>query len=60
MSREIPGTLLLDPKVIEDPYPFYRQLHRYAPVWRVRREFIRPAGGGRRADRGFLVEPASR
>ena len=35
MNQEIPGTLLLDPKVIEDPYPFYRQLHRYAPVWRV-------------------------
>src|SRR5262249_33504448 len=34
MNQEIPGTLLLDPKVIEDPYPFYRQLHRYAPVWR--------------------------
>ena len=35
MNQEIPGTLLLDPKVIEDPYPFYRQLHSYAPVWRV-------------------------
>jgi len=35
MNQEVPGTLLLDPKVIEDPYPFYRQLHRYAPVWRV-------------------------
>jgi len=35
MNQEIPGTLLLDPKVIEDPYPFYRQLYRYAPVWRV-------------------------
>src|SRR5262249_49550140 len=35
MNQEIPGALLLDRKVIEDPYPFYRQLHRYAPVWRV-------------------------
>jgi len=35
MNQEIPGTLLLDPKVIEDPYPFYRQLHKYAPVWQV-------------------------
>jgi cytochrome P450 family 144 len=35
MNQEIPGTLLLDPKVIEDPYPFYRQLHRHAPVWHV-------------------------
>ena len=35
MNQEIPATLLLDPKVIEDPYPFYRQLHRHAPVWQV-------------------------
>ena len=35
MTQEIPGTLLLDPKVIEDPYPFYRELHRHAPVWQV-------------------------
>jgi cytochrome P450 len=35
MTQEIPGTLLLDPKVVEDPYPFYRQLHRHAPVWQV-------------------------
>jgi cytochrome P450 family 144 len=35
MSDEIPATLLLDPKVIEDPYPFYRELHRLAPVWQV-------------------------
>jgi cytochrome P450 len=35
MNQEIPGTLLLDPKVIEDPYPFYRQLHSHAPVWQV-------------------------
>jgi hypothetical protein len=27
MNEEIPATLLLDPKVIEDPYRFYRQLH---------------------------------
>lgn len=35
MTLEPPGTLLLDPQVIEDPYPFYRQLHAHAPVWRV-------------------------
>jgi cytochrome P450 len=35
MCNEIPATLLLDPKVIEDPYPFYRELHRLAPVWQV-------------------------
>src|SRR5579883_1148384 len=35
MAEEISATMLLDPKVIEDPYPFYRQLHRYAPVWQV-------------------------
>jgi cytochrome P450 len=26
---------MLDPKVIEDPYPFYRRLHNHAPVWQV-------------------------
>jgi cytochrome P450 len=35
MVQEIPGTLLLDPRVIENPYPFYRTLHDHAPVWRV-------------------------
>jgi cytochrome P450 len=35
MNQELPGTLLLDPKVIQDPYPFYRQLQSHAPVWRV-------------------------
>jgi cytochrome P450 len=35
VSNEIPGTLLLDPKVIDDPYPFYRRLHAEAPVWKV-------------------------
>jgi cytochrome P450 len=35
MNQEIPGTLLLDPKVIEDPYAFYRQLQKHAPVWEV-------------------------
>src|SRR5689334_13479922 len=35
MNPQIAGTLLLDPAVIEDPYPFYRQLLRHAPVWRV-------------------------
>lgn len=32
---KIPGTLLLAPEVIEDPYPFYRRLQTYAPVWHV-------------------------
>jgi cytochrome P450 len=35
MNQQIPGTLLLDPKVIEDPYPFYRELQSHAPVWQV-------------------------
>ncbi len=35
VSEDIPGTLLLDPKVIEDPQPFYRQLRTHAPVWQV-------------------------
>jgi cytochrome P450 family 144 len=35
MSEPIPGGLLLDPVVLEDPYPFYRRLREAAPVWRV-------------------------
>jgi cytochrome P450 family 144 len=35
MSTDIPGTLLLDPGVIDDPYPFYRRLQAEEPVWRV-------------------------
>lgn len=35
MTGDFSGTELLDPKVIEDPYPFYRQLQAHAPVWRV-------------------------
>jgi len=35
VSPDIPGTMLLDPKVIEDPYPFYQRLHAEAPVWMV-------------------------
>jgi cytochrome P450 family 144 len=31
----IPGTLLLEPAVIEDPYPFYARLRTEAPVWQV-------------------------
>jgi cytochrome P450 family 144 len=27
--------MLLDPQVIDDPYPFYGQLHTRAPVWQV-------------------------
>jgi cytochrome P450 len=33
--RGISPTLLLDPTVIDDPYPFYRRLHAEAPVWEV-------------------------
>ena len=35
MPRDLPGTLLLDPQVIDDPYPFYRELQMHAPVWQV-------------------------
>jgi cytochrome P450 len=35
VSTNIPGTMLLDPEVIDDPYPFYRRLHAEAPVWKV-------------------------
>ncbi len=35
MTHEIPGTLLLDPDVIDDPYPLYRRLRTEAPVWEV-------------------------
>ena len=35
MTEDLPGTLLLDPPVIANPYPFYRRLREEAPVWRV-------------------------
>jgi cytochrome P450 len=35
MGEEIPGTLLLNPGVLDDPYPFYERLREEAPVWRV-------------------------
>lgn len=31
----LPAGMLLDPTVIDDPYPFYRRLHAEAPVWLV-------------------------
>ena len=34
-EQEIPGELLLDPRVLDDPYPFYRRLREEAPVWGV-------------------------
>jgi cytochrome P450 len=34
-SDRISPTLLLDPEVIDDPYPFYARLRREAPVWPV-------------------------
>jgi len=35
MSTEIPGELLLDPLILDDPYPFYRRLRDEAPVWEI-------------------------
>ena len=35
MTQEIPGTMLLDRAVLDDPYPFYLRLQTQAPVWRV-------------------------
>ena len=35
MTEAFAGTLLLDPPVIDNPYPFYRRLREEAPVWRV-------------------------
>jgi cytochrome P450 len=35
MTPDIPATLLLDPAVLEDPYPFYARLREEAPFWRV-------------------------
>jgi cytochrome P450 len=34
-TPDIPATLLLDPGVMEDPYPFYARLRREGPLWRV-------------------------
>ena len=35
MEPALSGTLLLDPEVIDDPYPFYSQLRTQAPVWEI-------------------------
>jgi len=35
VDKAIPGTLLLDPEVLDDPYPLYRRLREVAPVWGV-------------------------
>jgi cytochrome P450 len=35
VDQEIPGTLLLDPEVLADPYPLYRRLREHAPVWQI-------------------------
>ena len=35
VDQEIPGTLLLDPEVLREPYPFYRRLRQHAPVWDI-------------------------
>jgi cytochrome P450 len=34
-TERLPATLLLDPSVLNDPYPFYRRLVAEAPVWRI-------------------------
>src|ERR1043165_6380398 len=31
----IPASLLLNPEVLDNPYPFYARLRQTAPVWRV-------------------------
>ena len=62
MTEEIPGTLLLDAKVIDDPYPFYRRLQPQAPVWEipgtgvVHGQHVRAVGRGDRPGRRLLVE----
>jgi cytochrome P450 family 144 len=35
VTQLISGTLLLDSSVIDDPYPFYRDLRERAPVWEI-------------------------
>jgi len=35
MKQDIPAELLLDPQVLDNPYPFYRRLREEAPVWEV-------------------------
>lgn len=35
MSQKIPAKMLLDSNILDNPYPFYRQLHQEAPVWQV-------------------------
>lgn len=35
MTADIPAGALLDPAVLDDPYPFYEQLRSEAPVWHV-------------------------
>jgi cytochrome P450 len=35
VDPEIPGTLLLDQRILSDPYPLYRRLREHAPVWAV-------------------------
>ena len=34
-TSDLRPELLLDPAVLDDPYPFYRQLVAEAPVWRI-------------------------
>jgi hypothetical protein len=35
VTEKIPGTLLLDSIVIDDPYALYRRLRIEAPVWEI-------------------------
>ena len=60
MTAEIAGTLLLDPAVIEDPYPFYRRLLMHAPVWKVpNREVFTVSSYALLADAAALVDDFS-
>jgi cytochrome P450 family 144 len=35
VDQQIPGTLLLDPEALGDPYPLYKRLREHAPVWEI-------------------------
>src|SRR6188508_1795959 len=34
-DQTLPASLLLNPSIVDDPYPFYRRLVAEAPVWRI-------------------------
>lgn len=35
MNANLPGSLLIDPQVLQNPYPLCRNLQAHAPVWEV-------------------------